>query len=752
MIRITEGPVLRRPDGVFVPAALAPEEFERAKRNTLSGRILEAHTVSRKDDLLTLRFDVLASPDDNYASVLQEFRAIGRDRFALPWVFTNCHNALGCTGGTVSNDDHRFGLDCVKKYGGIYVPPYCAVIHQYMREAVVRGGQLVLASDSHTRYGALGVMGIGEGGTELARQAVGDHYTIRRPKILAVRLTGKLRPGVGPMDAALALIGSTFATGFCKNKILEFSGPGVEALDLESRFVLDAMTTEAGAYSTIWTTDHQVWDWFAVHGRAEDCKPMELTEDACYDGLIELDLSKAEAMIALPFHPSNVFSLRALNGNRGYLEDVLASVEAEAERRTGRRAFTLRDKVRDGRLTVQSATIGGCVGGTRSNLAAAAELLRGFVIPADGVPLGLYPASHAVMEQLEESGHAALLRKSGAVFHPSICGPCFGVLDIPADNSLSIRAVARNYFGREGSRPDQGQLSASALMDARSIAATVRNGGRLISAEEYAFAEPENRTGFDADYYRSAVYNGWGNPEPDHVLRFGPNIRDWPELPAMGEHLLLQVTGKYTGSITTDELCPSGEASALRSNPQRLATYTLISRDRDYVKRATAFRDGAKDDPETRTIAARCAEALGLDPEAIQTGNLLVSDAIGDGSSREQAASNQKILGGWANLAAEYSTKRYRSNCISWGLIPLRADPRDEETYAALSQLQQGDYLFLPNVRRAILDGEETLTACLPGRNKTVSIHIDAMTPEERSILTAGSVINYYRGISLTIR
>ena len=746
MIRKAAGPIVRNENGEFVPASGSAVDLEQAKNNTLAAQILNAHTIARSGEMLTLRFDVLASPDDNYASVLQEFRAIGRDRFALPWVFTNCHNSLGCTGGTVSNDDHRFGLDCVKKYGGIYVPPYCAVIHQYMREAVVRGGQLVLASDSHTRYGALGVMGIGEGGTELARQAVGDHYTIRRPEIVAVRLTGKLRSGAGPMDAALALIGDTFANGFCKNKILEFSGPGVEALDLESRFVPDAMTTEAGAFSTIWTTDDQVQEWFASHGRAEHYKQMFLTGSACYDGLIEMDLSLAEPMIALPFHPSNVFTLRALNGNRGYLEDVLAGVEAEALRRTGRQALTLRDKIRGGRLTVQSATIGGCVGGTRSNLAAAAELLKGFVIPADGVPLGLYPASCAVMEQLEESGHAALLRKTGAVFHPSICGPCFGVLDIPADNSLSVRAVARNYFGREGSRPDQGQLSASALMDARSIAATVRNGGRLTSAEEYAFAEPENRTGFNAVFYRKAVYNGWEKPIPDHILRFGPNIRDWPALPSMGEHLLLKVTGKYTGSITTDELCPSGEASALRSNPQRLATYTLISRDRDYVERATAFRDGAKDDPEIRAMLARCAEALGLDPGAIQTGNLLVSDAIGDGSSREQATSNQKILGGWANLATEYSTKRYRSNCISWGLIPLRADPKDEETFATLSKLNLGDYLLLPNVRSAILSGAETLAAYLPKENKTVSIPIDVMTPEERSIITAGSVINYYRG------
>lgn len=767
MIRIVDEKVLRTADGSFRKVSELPVDMRKMiicagltddpAENTLAWRILSAHRVERigtgqngSDSCLGLRFDVLASPDDNYVSTLQEFRAFGRDHFELPWVFTNCHNAMACTGGTVSSDDHIFGLDCVKKYGGIYVPPYCAVIHQYMREQIVESGQLILASDSHTRYGPLGAMGIGEGGTEVARQAAGDCYTMSRPKVIAVSLRGQLRRGVGSMDVALAFIRETFARGICKNAVMEISGPALPVLSMEFRIGLDAMTTEAGAYATIWETDEKTRQWFIQHNRPNAYCEMRLEKDALYDGLVEIDLSKISSMIALPFHPSNTFPIKELCGNRSFLEDVLRETEREALRRTGDMRFTMLDKIKDGHLTVQSASIGGCVGGMYENLQATARILEGYVIPAEGVPLGIYPASFIIRSRLDETGVTKKLTETGAVLHPSICGPCFGTLDIPAHNTLAVRHVTRNYYSREGSKAEQGQMSAVALMDARSIASTIRNGGMLTSAEglivgpELPFISEKGRT-YNNQYYRKAVYNGYGAPNSTTMVRMGPGIKEWPEMPSLGEHLLLKVIGKYEGSITTDELCPSGEASALRSDPERLSAYTLVSRDSRFVEKARKFKETYPEDEVTRGVLRNCmAQCKGEKPDRdqdifknVSVGSLLIAEKVGDGSSREQSASNQKILGIWADLATSYSNKRYRSNCINWGLLPLQVKE--------LPPLEDGEYLFLPGVREALGSGTTELEAWLPMMQRFIRVSLGELTDEERNILSAGGLINFMK-------
>lgn len=736
MISLTKEAVVRQADGSFLPATQYQGNIQDAQDHTMAWQILEEHNQSESRKYLSLKFDCLISPDDNSASTLQTARAMGCRRFEIPWIFTNGHNPLACSGGTINNDDHVFAYDCVKKYGGIYVPPYTAIIHQYMREASAAGGQLILAGDSHTRYGCLGAMGIGEGGVELVKQALGGSYSLKRPEVIAVNLHGKVRPGIGSMDVALTLIGATFKNGFNKNKILEFVGPGIEQLSMDFRFGLDAMTTESACYSTIWETDEKVKEWFEVHDRAEDFRKFEVNEAAYYDGMIDIDLDTIESMIALPFHPSNVFSIRALNENQSYLEDVLREVQVQAANLSGGLRYCLQDHVRDGRLNVQQATIGGCVGGTFENLYMAAEILKDHVITHGGVPLGIYPASQPTLAEASKQGVVSRLVSAGATLHPCMCGPCFGTSDVPANNTLSIRHVSRNYYSREGSRPDQGQLSASAIMDARSIAATVKNNGRLTAATELNLQEEQITYGYDASYYKKAVYQGYGKAEPETELTLGPNIADWPVMPKMSSHILLKVAGCYAGSITTDELCPSGEASSLRSNPEKIAEFTLRSRDQEYVKRAKAFRDDRGEDLVFHEAVDQIAKKFAIEEQSIGCGSMIVSDEVGDGSSREQAASNQKTLGCWANLAQEYSTKRYRSNCIGWGLIPLQVEKRLD--------LSEGDYLFLHNVREEILSGAVALEAYLPKTGETVTLQIGEMTDEERGILTAGGMINYY--------
>lgn len=736
MIRLEKEPVVRLRDGSFVRAEEYKGNKELAQDQTMSWQILKEHNSSESRENLKLKFDYLISPDDNSASTLQTARAMGCQEFKIPWIFTNGHNPLACSGGTINNDDHAFAYDCVRKYGGIYVPPYTAIIHQYMREAAAAGGQLILAGDSHTRYGCLGAMGIGEGGIELVKQALGGTYSLKRPEVIAIYLHGRLRPGIGSMDVALTLIGATFHNGFNKNKILEFVGPGIENLSMDFRFGLDAMTTESACYSTIWMTDAKVKAWFATHGRPGDFREFAMTDDAYYDGMIDIDLDTIESMIALPFHPSNVYSIRSLNENTGFLEDVLREVEKTAAELSGGLSYTLTDKVVDGRLMVQQATIGGCVGGTYENMYMAAEILKDYVITHDGVPLGIYPASQPTLAEAVRQGVIGKLIQTGATLHPCMCGPCFGTSDVPANNTLAIRHVSRNYYSREGSRPDQGQLSASAIMDARSIAATIKHGGYLTAATELELKEEHISYGYDDSYYKKAVYQGYGKAQPDTELTLGPNIADWPQMPKMKKYMLLRVAGCYAGSITTDELCPSGEASSLRSNPEKIAEFTLRSRDNNYVRKAKEFRDHREDDENFVNVVETIAKKFQIKQDEIGFGSMIVSDSVGDGSSREQAASNQKTLGCWANLAMEYSTKRYRSNCIGWGLIPLQTETP--------LPLEEGDYLFLGKAREEILGGAVALEAYIPKTDEVVILQIGEMTDEERAILTEGGMINYY--------
>ena len=737
MVRLVQRAVVRLENGTFLPVEEYGGNLAQARENSMAWRILKKHNRADSMDSMELIFDTLLSPDDNYTSIMQELSAVGGRPFSLPWVLTNCHNTLAAAGGTINNDDHRYGLGCMKKMGGIFVPPYAGVIHQYIRETMAFSGGLFLGSDSHTRYGCLGCMGIGEGGTELARHALGGLYELKRPPILALQLTGAPVPGVGPMDVALTLIGATFQSGFTKNAVLEVVGDGISRLSVDFRMGLDAMTTESAALSSIWMTDQAVEEWFRCHGRPEAYRPMSPGGDALYDGLIEIDLSQVEPMIALPFHPSNVYKIRELNENPRFLMDVLAQVEEDACRRSGL-TYTLRDKVKSGRLQVQQASIAGCVGGTFENITAAADILEGCSVGAERIDLGIYPASQPILLELIRHGVASRLIRSGVAIRPCICGPCFGTLDVPANNSLAIRHVTRNYYCREGSKVGEGQLSGVALMDARSIAATVRSGGRLTSATEL---EVEYRTYsycFDPSVYTNTVYDGFGKPQMEVEPEKGPNIRDWPEFPAMKSHLLLKVAGRYGGSTTTDELCPSGEVSSMRSNPERIASYTLISKDPDYVEAARSIRRPLEEqDEETLAAVDRACAIAGCSREKLTFGSLLISDQIGDGSSREQAASNQKVLGGWADLAVEYSNKRYRSNCISWGLLPL--------CRTELPDLKKGGYLLLPDVQEKISGGAVELEGVLLSSGERVIFQLGELTQEEREMLLAGGMINFYR-------
>lgn len=739
MIQLKNEPYVRLSDGTFIPASDYRGCMEAARSHTMAWKILKAHNEGGDMENLHLRFDMLVSPDDNYTSILQELCAVGERPLDIPWILTNCHNTLAATGGTINNDDHAYGLGCMKKLGGIFVPPYTAVIHQYIRECRAGGGSMILGSDSHTRYGCLGTMGIGEGGTEIARQALGSTYDIRRPPVIALHLSGTPVPGVGPMDVGLTLIGAAFDCGFCKNKILEVVGKGIGNLSMEYRMGIDVMTTESAALSSIWMTDETTREWLAIHGREEAYEKLEPAGDALYDGLIEIDLGSVEPMIALPFHPSNVFSIRELCSGRPYLDGVLASVEADAFTRSGLR-YTLRDKVQDKRLTFQQASIAGCAGGMFENIAAAADILDGYRMAGDGISLGIYPASQPIFLETMRQGVAERLTVSGATMRPCICGPCFGTVDVPANNTLAVRHVPRNYYSREGSKTGSGQLSATALMDARSIAATVRNKGRLTAATEMDAVYNKYDYHFDKAIYKGGIYDGFGCPQPYAHVPKGPNIKDWPDFPGMKRHVLLKAAACFEGSVTTDELCPSGEASSLRSNPEKIAGYTLVSKDREYVDYARSIRDAPdRGEPETCSVLEQVCAMLGAALEDITYGSLLISDRIGDGSSREQAASNQKVLGGWANLAKEYSTKRYRSNCISWGLIPLTCRERPD--------LKKGDYLLLPDASEKIRMGREELEGIILKTGERIRLSIGEMTVEERKMLVLGSMINYYRSI-----
>lgn len=723
-------------------------DAQEGRKQTMAYQILQKHNHSGNPDHLKLKFDALVSPDNNYVNILQTVRASGIAQFPVPYVLSNCHHTLCAVGGTINEDDHVYGLDCAKKYGGIFLPPYRGVLHQYMREAWAGCGSMILGSDSHTRYGALGTMGIGEGGGEIAKQLLGKTYDLAYPQVIAVRLTGKPRPGVGPMDVALTLIAATFASGFTKNKVLEFIGDGIGELSMEYRMGIDVMTTESAALSSIWCTDEKTREYLACHGREAAYTPLSPGENACYDGLIEIDLSKVECMIALPFHPSNAVPIREFLSNS---EFYIARIEEEGSKIKGA-PFVLSSHLQADGIHVDQALISGCSGGMAENLTAVADILSGYTIPGNGLQLGINPASVPVMQELVKQGIAAELMLSGVTIRPAICGPCFGVTDAPANGQLSIRHVTRNYPNREGSKPGQGQMAAVCLMDARSIAATVRMGGRLTPATDLTVSYRQATPGFETRIYEGQVFHNFGNPHKTLVPTMGPNIADWPRMQPLTEHLLLRVAGSYRGSVTTDELIPSGEASSFRSNPERISGYTLINRDPDYLPRAKAVRtqeasrrtSGTTGDTELDQILQALALRLGCTAADITLGSAISADQIGDGSSREQAASCQKVLGGFANISREYATKRYRSNCINWGILPLRTEHTP--------WVQTDNLILLPNIRQTLESRESRVRLeLLDARGETadtLEASLDDLSREEADILLRGCLINYYRDSS----
>ena len=760
MVRLTgHGVFLNERYEVFCPAGTegTPENPQYPKAAVAEGRqksmafqILQRHNHSGDPENLKLRFDAMVSPDNNYVNILQTARASGLKEFPVPYVLSNCHNTLCAVGGTILEDDHAFGLSNARRYGGIFLPPYRGVLHQYMREMMAGAGKMILGSDSHTRYGALGTMGIGEGGGELVKQLVGHTYDIALPPILAVKLTGSPRPGVGPMDVALAIIAETFANGFNKNKILEFVGDGISSLSMEFRMGIDVMMTESAALSSVWCTDEKTDVYLREHGRAADYSRMTPEAGAYYDGMIEVDMSRVESMIALPFHPSHAMPIRAFLADA---ESILRDIEAKGNEIKGDHGepFRIMQHLRNGAFYPDQALVSGCAGGMFENIVAIADILKdekGEMLSINGAALNLHvnPASLPIMEDLMQCGVASELAVAGITLRPCICGPCFGVTDTPANNQLSIRHVTRNYPNREGSKPGQGQMSAVCLMDARSIAATVRNHGKLTAADSLTDVTYRTlRHHFDARIYQGQVYDGYGKADSSVELVKGPNIADWPEMAGLKQHLLLKVSGSYEGSVTTDELIPSGEASSYRSNPEKISGFTMISRDPDYVSRAKKIR------------AIETGPNLSLEG-SVTFGSVMVADAIGDGSSREQAASCQKVLGGFANLSNEYSTKRYRSNLINWGLLPLRTEEK--------LSLPVGSYLFIENIREILESGEEAVhlqilsgisvetendvRALDPEMLKkhavgSIRCTLDRLTQEERQILLSGSLINHYR-------
>ncbi|NLT57817.1 MAG: hydratase [Clostridiales bacterium] len=709
---------------------------------SIAQKILAAHDAGGGDGLLHLSFDLLTSHDITYVGIIQSARASGLSAFPVPYVLTNCHNSLCAVGGTINEDDHVFGLSAAQRYGGIYVPAHLAVMHQYMRETRAGCGRMILGSDSHTRYGALGTMGIGEGGPELVKQLLGRKYDIAPPPVVAVWLEGSPPPGVGPQDVALALIGAVFASGFVKNKVLEFLGPGLKNLSADFRCGIDVMTTETACLSSIWQTDGVIEAYLAAHGRAQDYRALAPDEGAVYDGAILLDLSKVEPMIALPCHPSNVYPLRALCENPyDLLREAERRVEADSD---GTLRLNLTDKLREGRLIADQGIIAGCAGGSYENLCAAAAQLRGRSVGSGFFSLSLYPASQPIGMALIESGAHAQLSAAGALFKTAFCGPCFGAGDVPANGGLSLRHTTRNFPFREGARPADGQAAAVALMDARSIAATAANGGLLTPAGEAPAGTAPYR--FDDRAYRSRVYEGFGHPRPQVALRMGPGITDWPELPPLRDHLLLSVVSVITDPVTTtDELIPSGETSSYRSNPQKLAEFTLSRKDPGYVARARAVLAQAE-----RLLAGEVPALLReaqAQAEGLTLGNTLIGSAVaarcpGDGSAREQAASCQRVLGGLANLAEQYATKRYRSNLINWGLLPLLVP--------SVSDVAQGDLLLIRGLRAGLARGDARLEALWLREGRApapLALELGPLTAEERDILLAGGLINHFKAV-----
>lgn len=722
---------------------------EEARKGSIAYNILKAHNTSGNMDKLRLKFDAMASHDITFVGIIQTAKASGMEKFPLPYVLTNCHNSLCAVGGTINEDDHMFGLSAAKKYGGIYVPPHIAVIHQYMREAFAGCGKMILGSDSHTRYGALGTMAIGEGGGELVKQLLQDTYDVNRPEIIAIYLDGAPKAGVGPQDIALAIIGAVFKNGYVKNKIMEFVGPGIASMTTDYRNGVDVMTTETTCLSSVWETDEDTKKFLSVHGRVGDYKQLRPADVTYYDGVVYVDLSTIKPMIALPFHPSNVYEIDTLNEN---LEDLLHEVEVEAVKIGGEagKGLKLVDKIENGKLRVSQGIIAGCAGGTYSNVMEAAHILKGHSTGFDEFNLNVYPSSQPVFIETTRNGAVADLMESGAVVKTAFCGPCFGAGDTPANNGLSIRHTTRNFPNREGSKPGSGQMSAVALMDARSVAATARNKGILTPATEYAddYVVPEYH--YDDTIYKNRVYNGFGNAHEESDLVYGPNIKDWPEMTALTDNILLKVCSKILDDVTTtDELIPSGETSSYRSNPLGLAEFTLSRRDPEYVGRSKkvdviekARRSGAdilKDNAELADVFDKIKTIEGFSniiANNTEIGSMIYAKKPGDGSAREQAASCQRVIGGLANIAKEYATKRYRSNVMNWGMLPFLLDAEPD--------FEVGDYIFVPNIKSHLRGDMSKIPAYIIGNDiKEISLNIAEMTDAEKSIVEAGSLINY---------
>lgn len=724
------------------PGALAPQS---AKKKTMAYSILDAHRKRQNPDQFNIQFDSLISHDITYVGIIQTAKASGLTKFPVPYVMTNCHNSLCAVGGTINEDDHVFGLSAAIKYGGVFVPPNEAVIHQYAREMMAGCGRMILGSDSHTRYGALGTMGIGEGGPEIVKQLLSNSYDVANPEVVLVYLQGEPAQGVGPHDVAIALCGAVYKNGFVKNKILEFVGPGIKNLPMDYRIGIDVMTTETACLSSIWETDAAVEEYFAIHGRPEEYKELHPGDGAYYDSMITIDLDKVEPMAALPFHPSEAYTVAELMKNPG---DILRRIEKEAAEQFGDQVqMSLTDKLVDGKLILDQGIIAGCAGGMYDNIAEAAAILDGHSVGSGYFSLSIYPPSVPVNMELMESGVQMELMRAGALFKPCFCGPCFGAGDVPANNGLSIRHTTRNFPNREGSKPSDGQLAGVILMDARSIAATARNQGLLTPATQVSYKMPvQGKRHFDKAIYDNRVYNGFGKPQADAPLKFGPNIAEWPSIPALAPHMLLQVASVLRDPVTTtDELIPSGETSSYRSNPLKLASFTLSRRDPEYVGRAQATQalEAARQSGTLPADVTDIAPKLGLTQEMLadtQIGSVIFANKPGDGSAREQAASCQRVLGGAANICYEFATKRYRSNCINWGMMPFTLDPDAE------FPLSPGDFIFIPNVKEGLLANQTAFAATATSQGKTIplTLHLNSLTQEDRELLLTGCLMNYY--------
>ena len=727
-----------------VPCEQADVAQQEARQGTMAWRILQGHNVSGDPERLQIRFDAMVSHDITYVGIIQQARASGMKEFPIPYALTNCHNSLCAVGGTINEDDHVFGLSAAKKYGGIYVPANQSVIHSYAREQMAKCGAMILGSDSHTRYGALGTMAVGEGGPELAKQLRKNTWDAPMPEVVMVYLTGKPRRGIGPHDVAIALVKATFESGFVNNKVLEFVGPGIRELPIDFRNGVDVVTTETTCLSSIWETDEEAQGFYAAHQRPEDYAPLHPAKVAYYDRMIAIDLSKIESMIALPFHPSNAWTIHEFLENA---QELLAKVEADAAKRFPKTHPHLTDKIHDGGVWADQGVIAGCAGGLFDNITEAADILKGGSTGNGAFTLDVYPTSVPVSLELTRDGVTADLLTTGAVIKPSFCGPCFGAGDVPANNGLSLRHTTRNFPNREGSKPGEGQFAAVCLMDARSIAATAANGGRITAATDVDYAPVHRAYHFDKSVYDNRLYYGFGKADPSVELVMGPNITDWPAMYPLSENLLVELAAVIHDDVTTtDELIPSGETSSYRSNPLRLAEFTLSRRVPEYVPRAKAV---AAQEAQRRAgdVPAHVLEVLGKvgDAKALaastQFGSCVFANKPGDGSAREQAASCQKVLGGFANICYEFATKRYRSNCINWGILPFTLDRDTAFDY------QPGDCVFVPGIRKAIEEGREDIPAqviCADGSVHDLLLHVRGLTADEKEILLDGCLMNYY--------